>query len=271
MLACVGAVVLCGTPAARAQTQTYALPATTYIDQGYPADNFGAKTQMEIVADGPGGSHGLTVGRSLVAIPSFTTPVGDVIQSVQLELYCTAYMSQDTSASYSAALYPLMQSFNQGSSNKSPDPVGSSWNCVTGTTPWSSSSTVGGNYDSSWTTGPTLALAPSSWTSFNLTSLWTNPSLATQLQELQAYGAEMLLSPESPSSMPASSYAEYEFAGNAWTPPSTYQPYLAVTFAAAPEPSTLALLAAGASLAAIGFGRRRRARRRRPTLAGPAG
>ena len=161
--------------------------------------------------------------------------------------------------------YPMTQSFVQGSctsSNQTLTP-GATWLTYDGTHPWATPG-GGGDFDQSVSIPMNALPATGAWDYFDLTSIWNNPAYATQKQEMQNYGVELTVSPEDPTQvLPSTSYVTESFRNdNATPPPTPIVPCLAVTFAPVPEPSTLALLVAGAGLAAIGFGRRCRAGRR---------
>jgi hypothetical protein len=253
------------TSTARAQApEDINLSSVTYIDQDNPTSNFGGKTQTKLVVNGLN-HYGGTYVRGLLALPSITVPAGEQIQSVSLDLWCTQYSPPSGgSTTFSTVLYPLTRGFVQGTGTTSgvTNTSGATWNTYDGTDAWT---TPGGDYDSSTPVMASATPAASSWTTFNLTNLWTNPSLVLEQQELQNYGALITVSPENYNLVsPSNSFITEEFASDVWvnSPPTpSLNPYIAVTFSAVPEPSTVALLAAGVGLAAIGFGRRWTARK----------
>ncbi len=253
-----------------AETIDIPLTSTTYIDQGNTTSNYGAKTQLKDVVNGPAHYSG-TVTRGLLALPSITVPAGEEIESVSLDLYCS-YYSPPTGGSiaFSAMVYPLTHGFVQGTGG-GVSTSGATWLTYNGTNDWTA---PGGDFDSSVSVVASATPVLDTWTSFNLTNIWTNPSLAAQKQEFQNYGALLTVSPENPNLISPSSWVTEEFASDVWvnSPGTNYNPYLAVTFAPVPvpEPSTLALLMAGMGLAAIAVGRRYRAGRSRLAPAGPA-
>jgi hypothetical protein len=257
------AAILIGLTAA-VQADSIPLTSVTYIDSGNTTSNYGGKTTFKDVLNGTGHYSG-TVTRGLVAMPAVTIPAGEEIESVSLNLYCNQYSPPaGGSTTFSAALYPLTQSFVQGTANGI-STSGATWFTYDGTHPWAA---AGGDYDSSVSVLAAATPATGQWTSFDLTSIWNNTDLRT-------YGALLAVTPENPNLVsPSSSYVTESFASDGWvnTPDTNYHPYLSVTFAPlpVPEPSTLAMLVAGASLAAVGFGRRYRARRRRPDSVVPA-
>ena len=270
LLACAVAVIVCGATAAHADTIDYSLTSTTYIDSYYTTQNLGGGTSMKNVVNSPTHSAG-SVTRSLLALPPIVVPpqdAGDAITSVTLNLYCSQYNTNGAATPFSMVAYPLTQSFVQGSctsSNQTLTP-GATWLTSDGTHPWATS---GGDFDSSASVMANATPVTGAWTTFDLTNIWSNPSYAVQQQEMQKYGVELTASPENPSLAPAGSSITESFRNdNAYPPPTPIVPYLEVTFAPVPEPSSVAMLVAGAGLAAIGFVRRYRATRRRPSSAG---
>ena len=256
-IGCAGALAVCHTPAARAETIDIPLNKVTYIDGAYN-ENLGAQSTIKNVvnaADHAGITAG-TATRSLLGMPSVTVPVGEQIESVSLNLWCTQYNTNGAATPFSMVLYPLTTGFVEGTGTKGQGSLsGATWNTYDGTDPWVTPG-GGGDFDS---TLPVLASAVpgiNAWTTFDLTNLWKNTNL-------QTHGAELTVSPENPTLVPAGTWVTESFASNDWvnSPGTNYNPYLAVTLAPVPEPSAAALLAAGVSLAAIGFGRRLRSTR----------
>ncbi len=261
---------------ARADTIDIPLTSTTYIDSYYTTQNLGGGTSVKNVMNGMGHDGG-SVTRSLLALPAIVVPAqdaGDEITSVTLNLYCSTYSPPTGgTTTFSMVAYPMTQSFVQGSctsSNQTLTP-GATWLTYDGTHPWATPG-GGGDFDSSVSVTANATPVTGSWTTFDLTNIWTDPSLVLQQQEMQNYGVELTVSPENPNLvLPSNSYVTESFRNdNAYPPPTPVVPYLAVTFTPVPEPSALALLAAGAALAAIGFGRRCRTGRHRPMAAEPA-
>ena len=213
----------------------------------------GSGGSMKLVVNGsnttPAKAYSVT--RGLIQLPTAATsiPAADVIDAtIYLDL------TQDTGANpYDSAeavnLYPLTQSFN---------PTTATWN-----------TTGGGVFESTgvaWNPGPSSsgALQDASKAnpvlcSWDVTSLWSDSNLLTNgaIFKYNEPAAEADLPPGS------NPYMTVTLWGG--SPSSTYplcqQAYVAIDVA--PEPSTLALLAAGAILAAIGYGWRRTARRER--------
>ncbi len=216
----------------RADTMTYACTSTTYIDSYYNNQNLGGGTTMKNVVNAPShNAEGSSVTRSLLALPPIpATPAGDVITSVTLNLYCTQYNTNgDTATNWSMVAYPLKRGFVQGNGNSSNgyNANGATWFTYDGTSDWT---TPGGDFDSSVSVVASATPVISQWTSFNLTSIWTNSSLVVQKQELQNYGVELTVSPENPNLVPASEWVTESFANDNWSPPPVGIPYLAVTF-----------------------------------------
>ncbi len=229
---------------ARAQTtDDIPLPSTTYIDSYYNAQNLGGGTTMKNVVNAPAhNAEGSSVTRSLLSLPSIPAPpAGDAITSVTLNLYCTQYNTNgDTTTNWSMVAYPLKRGFVQGNGKSSNgyNPTGATWYTYDGSNDWT---TPGGDFDSSVSVPASATPVINSWTTFDLTSIWTNPSLAAQKQELQNYGVELTVSPENPNLVPAYQWVTESFANDNYTPPPTpCNPYLAVTFTPLPRPPTAA-------------------------------
>ncbi len=227
----------------RAQTvEDIPLTWTTYIDSYYDTQNMGGTTTMKNVVNAPGhNAEGSSVTRSLLALPSITIPAGEEIQSITLNLYCTQYnVNGDTTTNWSMVAYPLTQGFVQGNGNalNNYNATGATWLTYDGTHCWA---TPGGDFDSSVSIQASATPVIGSWTSFNLTNIWTNPSLAVQKRELQNYGVELTVSPENPKLVPANEWVTESFANDNYTPPpASPGPYLAVTFVPLPAPTTAA-------------------------------
>ena len=238
-LAAVASIGLAST--ARADTIDIPLTSTTYIDSDYDTQNLGGGTSMKNVVNSPthgtGTAEASSVTRSLLALPAITVPsqdTGDVITSVTLNLYCYQYSppSGGTTA-FSMVAYPLERGFVQGSctsSNQNLTP-GATWLTYDGTHPWA---TPGGDFDSSVSVMAGAMPVIGAWTTFDLTNVWNNPSLAPQKREMQNYGVELTVSPEDPNLVSAGSYVTESFRNdNAYPPLTPIVPYLAVTFAVA--------------------------------------
>ena len=244
---CVGAAAACGTPAARAQgfvlAATGTLPSTTYIDSCYSDQNLGGMGIMKNVVNSwdhdPGTSMAGSVTCSLLTLPTIAVPSAEVIQSVELNAYCSWYMFGNNwgltlppPVPFTMVLSPLTQGFVQGNGTKDDINLsGATWFTYDGTNSWT---TPGGDFDSSLAVTASTTPVTGSWTSFDLTSAWTNKSLAAQRQEFQNNGAELIVSPENPNLLPLGydgSWITEEFAGD--TDPSGNFPYISATFAPA--------------------------------------
>jgi hypothetical protein len=269
VLAFAAAAVLGGTPA-RAATLTYAISVENYIDSYNYNNNYnmfaGSGSSMKLVVNGSNsGAKSNTVTRGLIQLPAAATgiPAAEVVDAaIYLDL------TQDTGANpYDTAegvtLYPLTQTFN---------PNTATWTYSDSSS--TSTAWAGGTYESTgvyWNPGPSSgsALQNASKTapvlcSWDVTSLWGDPNLLDN-------GAILKFN-EPAATADLSSQTTYQtvlfWGGSASSSyPAVVQGYVVVE--TVPEPSTVALLLAGASLAAIGFGRRCWAGRRRPALAGP--
>ena len=222
-----------------ARAEIIKLDKVAYIDGAYN-ENLGAQSTMKNVLNAP--THtGDTAGsmtRSLLGMPSITVPDGMAIESVTLNLWCTQYNKNGAQTNFSMMLYPLIQGFIEGTGKGGQGLLtGATWNTYDGTNPWT---TAGGDYDNSVSVMATSMPAPSTWTTFNLTSIWNNANLQTK-------GALLTISPEDGTLVPTGKWITETFATDDWVnnPGTDYNPYISVTFVAVPEPVTWLMLFSG--------------------------
>ena len=227
---------VCGTPAVRADDIKDFITVGDYIDSGSPTSHFNSKFKL-VVNSGAN----TTVTRGLFQLPAAAAdiPASDVVDAkIWLDL---TWDNETNPYARGAMLYPLEQSFDGNTVT---------WNTSSGTgsgaTAWT---TGGGLYDSAdgiaW--NPPVGIPSSQntnmWVSFDVTSLWNNPNLF-------ANGALLMF--DQSEAQPSSGFITKQFS-NATS--GAYQPYLEIT--TVPEPSSIALVLAGAGLLAVRFGRRR--------------
>ena len=267
VLACAAAVIGGGTPALQAQTiSTYPITIENYIDSYNSNNNYnmfaGSGSSMKLVVNGSSsGVKSNSVTRGLIQLSSAavtalsTMPAGSDAQ-ICLDL------TQDTGASpYDSAqavtLYPLTQGFNTNTAT---------WvysDSTSTTTLWN-----GGAFESSgvtWNPGPSSGSALQNASksapvlcTWDITSLSSDPNLLENGAVLKFNEPVAQADLSSPNT-----YQTVLFYGGSASAsyPFCKQAYVQIT--TVPEPSTVVLLLAGAGLAAIGFGRRFWAGRRR--------
>ena len=215
------------------------LDKVAYIDGAYN-ENLGAQSTMKNVVNSS--THtGVTAGsvtRSLLGMPAITTPVGMEISSVTLNLWCTQYNKNGAATNFSMVLYPLTQSWVEGTGIKGGGSLsGATWNTYDGTDPWT---TAGGDYDPSVSVVAASTPAINTWTTFDLTSIWSNA-------DLQTYGALLTVSPEDGTLVPTGQWITETFATDDWVnnPGNDYNPYISATFVPVPEPVAWLTLLSG--------------------------
>ena len=226
----------------------YPITVENYIDQGNPNSNYQSLMSLNVNGSNDG-KYSNTVTRALIQLPTAaltalsSTPAADVTDAtVNLDLTAQTGLTNPTSPAQGISLYPLTQGFN------------------TTTVTWNNSG--GGAFESTgpfWSPG-SGALSPSKTSpvlcSWDITSLLSDSNLLSN-------GAILMFDESlAQTIVPPTSFFMVKFWGGSPSPsyPACQQGYVEIT--TVPEPSTMALLAAGASLAAIGFGRRWTARRR---------
>ena len=258
VLACVGAVVVCGTPALLADdTNSYPITCDTYIDSQQPTFNWGLYTSAKVVVNGQTGSQSLT--RVLFTLPdeALTISPGSV-KSAKVRFYPTGDLFY---ATRNVELRPLTQGFSEGTGstkNGSATGNGATWYTSNGSTGWDSPDSFtwpsptpipsgGGTYDHA-ESDPPLGTIASGWYTWDITSLWANSNL-------RSFGAMLKMSDESDPgnpNMPRVTFASSDYST------ASLRPVVEIT--TVPEPSTCAMLVAGACLFATGFSRRWTAR-----------
>jgi hypothetical protein len=229
------------------------LDKVAYIDGAYN-ENLGAQSTIKNVVNSS--THtGVTAGsvtRSLLGMPSIIVPDGMAIASVTLNLWCTQYNKNSETTNFSMAISPLTHNWVEGTGTKGGGSLsGVTWNTYDGTNPWT---TAGGDYDSSVSVVAASTPVINSWTTFDLTSIWSNV-------DLQSYGALLTVSPEDGTLVPSGQWITETFASDDWVnnPGTDYNPYISVTFVAVPEPAAVIILITGCGAAATIVFRRRKA------------
>ena len=252
-------------PCARADTITDSITATTYMDSRNNTSNY-STSKIKLVANALGtGSNDGSVTRGLFSLPTAleSIPAADVV-SATIYFYNYGISPPNYSVPGQPAytvpdvvLHPLTQSFSVSTATWNSSSSGTPWS-----TPWttpSSPSGVSGPFESSVsatavdTTNGGLPAA-NDWSSFNVTSMWSDPNFLTN-------GVVMMLAnevvPTDPNSPSTHEWLTENWANQNWVAPPGGTPYIVVT--TVPEPSTLALLGASAiSLLAYAWRRRRR-------------
>jgi hypothetical protein len=229
------------------------LDKVAYIDGAYN-ENLGATSTIKNVlnaSDHSGATAG-TVTRSLLGMPSITVPGGMEIASITLNLWCTSYNKNGAATNFSMALYPLTQSWVEGTGITGGGSLsGATWNTYNGTDLWTTAG-GGGDYDSSVSVMAASTPSKNHWTTFDLTSIWSNANL-------QTYGALLTITPEDGTLVPSGYWITESFATDDWVndPGADYNPYVSVTFVAVPEPVTWFMLLSGCIMATL-FIRRRK-------------
>ena len=201
--------------------------ASTNWDVSTPGTD-GTKDQAFIDNPGP------TPVRTVFQVPAavFASNVTDAL--VTFDVASASHYS----ASYPVMLYPLTEAYNVATAT---------WN-TNGATSW-----TGGAFDTGGGVAGTFS-GPAQTFTWDLSSLLANPTYAADLQN---YGAILMESNDNGTTLPSGPYEGAAFRSSRY---GSNAPYVAVT--TVPEPSTVALLLAGAGVAAVSFGRRYRADRR---------
>jgi len=221
---------------ATAWADVFKLDKVAYIDGGYN-ENLGSTTGMKNVLNFPTHNGG-SVTRSLLGMPSITVPDGMAIESVTLKLWCYQYNKNGAATNFSMALYPLIHSWVEGTGKSGQGLLtGATWITYDGNQSWT---TAGGDYDSSVSVMAASTPVINSWTTFDLSSIWSNANL-------QTYGALLTVSPEDGTLVPTGQWITESFATDDWVndPGTDYNPYISVTFMPVPEPVAWLTLLSG--------------------------
>ncbi len=133
----------------------------TYLVSGYPNQNFGADTTLDVKGDDN--------RRTLLEFDLPTMPTGAVIQTAVLQLYVTVKGTGTPTVN----LYRINNSWTEGTGTGAITNNGATWNTKNGTLNWN---TAGGDYETTVHANATLA-AQNTWYSWNITGLvqaWAN-------------------------------------------------------------------------------------------------
>jgi hypothetical protein len=260
-------------------TVTYEIAKATYLDSDYNMDDEGAVTTVKMVVNGTAHSNG-SVTRALIGMPTIDTLSGYTSSSVDLALACT--QNSDSTNNWSVRAYPLTQSWTEGTSSTGGQTRtgaavnGATWSTSDGTTPWSGTTGTwlayggtitggGGSYNASAYANVATLPVTGSWTTMDLTGIWSQASTDGLLLTDYALNTGVT---EDQTQIASSSWVTLKFASDDWTIGTTglfanqdARPNLTVTYVTVPEPGTMALLASGLGVALAFFGRRRQPRR----------
>ena len=224
-----------GAPLARGEIFTsFYITNDAQIDSSNPAYNFGGKGSAKVVVDTKYTPNSLA--RTVLNLPSsnWTLPEGQALVSAKLY-----YMINTSNLTYNrtVSLFPLTQSFIQGSgmgSAQTGGPDGATWNTYDGAHAWAA---AGGDYDAGTRVD---ALEEGDRFSWDITSLWNNTNLRTCGALLRMSSEWFDLSDLGSSEMqPRIPFYSAETTVNGM------KPYVEIVTVAVPEPAAIVLLASG--------------------------
>jgi len=246
--ACFIGLAVCCPAGVRADVADYTVQSDTYIDSTHTTTNYGGSASLKVFVDSPSptpthaligvsdainATSGMTLGQELGSIPA-----GD-----QVDVKLWVYNYGGTSLTQNIEVHPLTAGFTAGNGTAA---SGATWTTYDGTNPWA---TPGGDYAADCVSIPPPSVQGYQWYSVDITSLLQGSDRSDLLSD------GLLLKVYNDAVSPGNTTGQnFESSRN------TNQPYFQVTIT--PEPATVALLAAGAGVAAIGLARRRRASRR---------
>lgn len=227
--------------ASTALAEFYPIDVDTRIDSRDFNDNYDGDSIKIVKNDADPGDGSMVRGLIKLNLPSL--PI-ERVDSAKLWMCLTYDQNWESEDPYArgVALHPLTRNFDEGTAT---------WMNSDGSTPWG---LPGGDYDTSnsvsW--NPPLGITHRTngywWCSWDIKPLWDDSNLRDN-------GAALILDPETP----PTDFISKVFASSDYGD-SSYRPYVEVN--EVPEPSTVAMLVAGAGLLALGLVRRVRSEKR---------